>query len=73
VLTDNATWTGVFRFLADINGDGIVDIGDITLCALAFGCRPEDAGWNSIVDCNQDCIIDIFDLVMIGIHFGETV
>ena len=72
VLTGNTSWTGVFRIQGDVNGDGIVDIGDISLCALAFGSMPEEPRWNPIVDCNQDCIIDIFDLVMIGIHFGET-
>jgi len=56
----------------DVNGDEIVNILDVIVCALAFGVRPGAANWNLVADCNQDCIIDIFDLVMIGIHFGET-
>jgi hypothetical protein len=57
----------------DINGDGIVNIQDIVIAALAFGSRPGDPNWNPIADVCQDGIIDIFDLVTIGIHYGEHV
>lgn len=57
----------------DINGDGSVDISDITIAAIAFGSRPGDPNWNPIADVCQDGIIDIFDLVTIAIHYGEHV
>jgi hypothetical protein len=56
----------------DINNDGIVDIVDIVIVALAFGSTPEDPHWNPIADLNQDNIIDIVDIVLVAIHFGET-
>jgi len=72
VLADNTTWTGVYRFIADLNGDGVINIVDIVLSALAFDSRPGDHNWNPIADLNQDGIINIIDLVKVAIHFGET-
>jgi parallel beta-helix repeat protein len=56
----------------DANDDGIIDIVDIVLCAIAFGSKPGDLNWNPIVDLNKDGIVDIVDIVIIAIHFGET-
>jgi hypothetical protein len=58
---------------SDINDDGIVDIVDIVIVALAFGSEPGDPNWNPYADLNQDGLIDIVDLVIIAIHFGEHV
>jgi len=71
-LTTNTTWTGVSRFIADINGNGVVDIFDVVIAALAFGSKPEDPNWNPLLDLNQDRIIDIFDFVVIAVNFGKT-
>jgi len=57
----------------DINGDGIVNIQDILIAALAFGSRPGDPNWNPIADLDNNGIINILDLVTIAIHFGEHV
>jgi len=56
----------------DINGDGIVDIVDIVIVALAFGSEPGDPNWNPVADLNGDGIVDIVDIVLVAIHFGET-
>jgi hypothetical protein len=56
----------------DANQDGIVDIVDLVICALAFGSQPGDPTWNPYADLNQDGLVDIVDLVMIALHFGET-
>jgi acyl-homoserine lactone acylase PvdQ len=64
----------------DINDDGIVDITDLVIVALAFGSQPVDdpntpwdetKNWNPDADINGDGIIDIVDLVIIGVTFGE--
>jgi hypothetical protein len=55
----------------DVNGDGVVDIIDIVLCAIHFG-EILFPPMPIIVDLNQDGIVDIVDLVTIAIHFGET-
>ena len=56
----------------DANQDGLVDIVDLVICALAFGSQPGDPKWNPYADLNQDGLVDIVDLVMIALHFGET-
>lgn len=60
------------KLAGDINDDGIVNIQDIVIVALAFGSRPGDHNWNPIADLNQDGIVNIVDIVMVAIHFGET-
>jgi len=59
--------------ISDVNGDGIINIQDILIAALAFGSRPGDSNWNPHVDLNQDGIINILDLVIAAVHFGKTV
>lgn len=56
----------------DLNQDGIVDIIDVSIVALAFGSTPSKPNWNPRADVNYDGIIDIFDLVAVTIHFGEV-
>ena len=73
-IVDNALVIGKVRIklMADINDDGIVDILDMTIAAIAFGSQPGDPNWNPDADLNQDGIINIFDLVIIGTNFGKT-
>lgn len=47
----------------DLNGDGIIDIADITMIAINYNSRFNDASWKKELDLNGDNIIDIFDLV----------
>lgn len=63
----------------DLNYDGIVDILDITIAALAFESMPwdnpatpgdENANWNAIADVNDDSVVDIFDIQIIAAHMG---
>ncbi len=56
----------------DIVPDGIIDIFDITIVALAFGSKPGDINWNPVADINSDNLVDIFDIVVVALHFGET-
>ncbi len=55
----------------DVDDDGIVDITDVVITALAFGSYPGHSRWNPIADIKQDGIIDICDLVIIGVNFGK--
>jgi len=66
----------------DLNGDGIVDIFDLRMCAKAFGSMVEDdpatpwdetERWNSLVDLNNDAIINVFDLRKVAKHYLEQV
>lgn len=55
----------------DLNGDGCVDITDVTMVAYAFGSNKGKQGYNPNYDFNRDRIIDIYDLLTEAQHFGE--
>lgn len=56
----------------DLNGDGKIDIKDISIVARAFGTRPGDPYWNPIADINGDGKVDIKDVSAVAKHYGET-
>jgi len=58
----------------DVNADGIVDIFDCVIVALAFGSTHSDpiSPWNPNADINNDGTVDIFDMVVVALYFGET-
>jgi hypothetical protein len=56
---------------ADVNGDGKVDMKDVSYVARRFMCGPSDSLWNSIADINADGKIDMKDISTIAKHFGE--
>jgi len=64
-------WVWTYR-LGDINGDGKVNILDISLVAVAFGTKPGDARWNPNADINNDNETNILDISTVAIHFGEV-
>ena len=48
---------------ADVNGDGVVNILDLTLVAQGFGSNAAGA------DVNGDGVVNVFDLVMVAAEF----
>jgi len=58
---------------ADLNYDGIVNVLDFSIVAVAFGCTPEDLDWNEMADLNNDLIINILDISIAATEFGKTV
>jgi hypothetical protein len=54
----------------DINGDGVINIQDIVIAALAFGAKVGDSKYDPYADLKNDGLIDIVDLVIIGVNFG---
>jgi hypothetical protein len=57
--------------VGDVNADGIVDIEDIYLIALAYGTMPGQPGYKPNLDINDDGIIDIEDIYITALHYGE--
>ena len=56
----------------DLNADGIVDIRDITVFALAFGSYPGHLRWNPNADIDSNGVVNIRDAVKIAMNFGKT-
>ena len=55
--------TGTCHNPADLNGDGPIDIFDLSLLLDALG-QPCSACPDCFADLNGDCVVDIFDLVV---------
>ena len=55
----------------DVNGDGVVNILDLTLVASHFG-ESVDASEEPNPDVNGDSIVDIRDLVLVAGQFGRS-
>jgi hypothetical protein len=55
----------------DITGDGLVDIDDVMIPALAFGAVPGDPHWNPIADLTGDDLVDIDDVMIPALAFGD--
>jgi len=58
--------------VTDLNGDGIVNILDISIVALAFGSNPGDENCNQIADLDKNGEINIIDISMIAKDYGKT-
>lgn len=74
VLVENNELVGWIKetIMGDLNGDGQVNILDISLVAVAFGTRPGETRWAPNADINNDDIINILDISTVAIHFGEV-
>jgi PKD repeat protein len=59
------------RLLGDINGDGQVNIVDITIVAAAFNSQPGMLSWNPAADLNNDKTVNILDLAMVAKEYGN--
>ncbi len=53
----------------DANGDGQVDVQDLTLVAAHFNTSPPG---DARADLNGDGVVNIFDLALVGLHYGRA-
>jgi hypothetical protein len=56
---------------ADVNGDGVVNIVDVSTVARAFGRVKGDEHYGSRLDLNQDGVINIVDVTIVVSAFGK--
>lgn len=63
----------VSRLLADITGDDLIDIADLSLAATAYGTREGEAGYNPEANVNQDSVVDAMDIAIITWNWGEAI
>jgi len=65
--------TLVNQLLGDLNGDGKVNIQDVTIVALAYGTKSGGPNWNALADLDNNGRINIIDMVMVAREFGKVV
>jgi hypothetical protein len=71
---DNSLSTQVqVSILGDINGDGRVDMKDVSKLAAAFQVPPTSPKWTSNGDLDENKIIDMKDVSSVAIHFSEHI
>jgi len=57
--------------LGDLNGDGKVDVKDVSVVALHFGSYPGHKRWDENADVNGDGKVNIFDIAVVCRNFGR--
>ena len=64
-----ATYSGEKNY--DVNGDGVVDLLDITTAQLYYRAAKGDSNWSTASRCdfNDDNVIDVADFVEIWLHY----
>ncbi len=60
------------KLLGDVNGDGAIDILDLSLMGQAYGRFAGDPEYNPEADMNHDGLIDIRDVAVISRNYGKT-
>ncbi len=59
-------------YQGDANRDGVVDLLDIVIVAVAYDSKPGSPNWNTDADLDKNGIVDIFDITTVGIGLGKT-
>jgi hypothetical protein len=61
------------KMIGDVNGDGVIDIYDVTAASAIYGSQEGDPNWNPDADvAPQWGIINIYDIVTIASRYGQT-
>jgi len=56
----------------DANGDGIINISDFGILAVAFMSTPSDPNWDARADFDRNGIINISDFGLLAVNFMKT-
>jgi predicted RNA-binding protein with TRAM domain len=56
----------------DLDGSGIVDVGDIVLVANAWRTTENDPGWDEGYDLDGDGVISVVDIMKVVAGWGEN-
>jgi hypothetical protein len=72
-LADNTLTEGYVRvrIMGDENGDGVVDMRDISNVCTAYGTYPGKPKWDFYADFNRDGRIDLRDIGIACANFGK--
>jgi parallel beta-helix repeat protein len=73
--TDDNTYIGgtvKIKLPGDVNGDGVVDIWDLSFVAMAYGTLESEPEYEPEADLNRDGIVDMRDIFIVAKNYGET-
>ena len=71
--TASTTFQLQIELIADIDGDGVVDIVDLFLAARAWSTSPGDPRWDPRCDLDGNGVINIIDLYLVARDFGKKI
>ena len=60
------------KIIGDINGDGVIDIYDLTLVGTAYGSFEGDPRYDPEADLNKDGHVDMRDAIVVCRNYGKT-
>jgi subtilisin family serine protease len=60
------------KMQGDVNGDGAVNVLDLTIVSLSYGLYDGEPGFNPVADINKDGFVDMRDLVVVARNLGRT-
>jgi len=72
--TDNTYTDGtvLVTIAGDVNGDGTVNVLDLTIVSLSYGNFKGEPDYNPEADLNEDGIVDMQDLATVARNLGKT-
>jgi hypothetical protein len=73
VVNDGSVRVMTSGVVADINGDGRVDLFDALLLAQHYGSKQGAPNWDTRMDLNGDGEVDIFDVLIFARSFGRSI
>lgn len=56
----------------DVNGDGAVDVTDLSIVSMAYGYFEGEPGYDPNADLDHDGLVDMRDLVIVASNLGKT-
>jgi YD repeat-containing protein len=57
----------------DLDDDGVINLSDIIVIALAFNSKLGDADYNAKCDFNADNAVNMADVIILAVHFNELI
>jgi hypothetical protein len=60
------------RKMGDVDGDGIVNIRDVTAAILAFYTWPSKPRWNPYCDLDLNGMVNMRDIQTIAMNFNRS-
>ena len=60
------------KLTGDVNGDGKVDVTDLSIVSFAYGSFEGDPDYTPEADLNKDGVVDMRDLAKVARNLGNT-